>query len=199
MALVKSETHHSSRFASLYVGDLSPDVTEKDLIDKFSVIGPVVSVHLCRDSITGESLSYAFVNFDSSFSASNAMGCFNNTVLKGKAMRIMLSQTDLSNRPRAEENGQSSDFYCIRTSCGSDEARTEDFTRSQRGRQRILSQDVPQIDHDQKKHLRRKNSSTHRCLSLVGEVCLMQENLKQEILTKVQFLTFDDEGVLVGL
>lgn len=71
MALVKSETQalgnhqHSSSFASLYVGDLSPDVTEQDLIVKFSETVPVFSVHLCRNSVTGKSLCYAYINFDS--------------------------------------------------------------------------------------------------------------------------------------
>lgn len=59
---------HSSRFATLYVGDLSPDVTEEDLTRKFSLTVPVVSVHLCRNSVTGKSMCYAYVNFDSPFS-----------------------------------------------------------------------------------------------------------------------------------
>lgn len=32
---------------------------------KFSLTVPVVSAHLCRDSVTGKSLRYAYVNFDS--------------------------------------------------------------------------------------------------------------------------------------
>ncbi|EFH61397.1 predicted protein [Arabidopsis lyrata subsp. lyrata] len=106
MALVKSETQalenhqHSSMFASLYVGDLSPDVTEQDLIHRFSLTVPVLSVHLCRNSVTGKSLCYAYINFDSPFSASNAMARLNHTDLKGKAMRIMWSQRDLSYRRR---------------------------------------------------------------------------------------------------
>ncbi|XP_010465662.1 PREDICTED: polyadenylate-binding protein 6-like [Camelina sativa] len=106
MALVKSETkasgnqqQHSSRFtSSLYVGDLSPDVTEQDLIHKFSLTVPVSSVHLCRNSVTGKSLCYAYINFDSPSTASNAMACLNHTDLKGKAMRIMWSRRDLQYR-----------------------------------------------------------------------------------------------------
>ncbi|VVA97865.1 unnamed protein product [Arabis nemorensis] len=103
MAVAKSEmpalvNRDSSTFASLYVGDLSPEVTEEDLIYKFSVTVPVVSVHLCRNSVTGKSMCYAYVNFDSPLSASNAMACLNHTDLKGKRMRIMWSQRDLAYR-----------------------------------------------------------------------------------------------------
>ena len=33
------------------------------LFDKFESVGPILSIRVCRDMITGQSLGYAYVNF----------------------------------------------------------------------------------------------------------------------------------------
>ncbi len=108
--------------ASLYVGDLHPDVTESMLFEKFSTAGPVLSIRVCRDMITRRSLGYAYVNFQqpadgitlsllSNFTlyarilrpltiilAERALDTMNFDTLKQKPIRIMWSQRDPSLR-----------------------------------------------------------------------------------------------------
>ncbi|XP_063065158.1 embryonic polyadenylate-binding protein-like isoform X4 [Engraulis encrasicolus] len=80
--------------ASLYVGDLHPDVTEAMLYQKFSPAGPIMSIRVCRDVITRRSLGYAYINFQQPADAECALDTMNYEVLKGRPMRIMWSQRD---------------------------------------------------------------------------------------------------------
>jgi len=90
--------------ASLYVGDLNPDINETQLFELFKQVGPVASIRVCRDAVTRRSLGYAYVNYHALHDAERALDLLNFHEIKGRPLRIMWSQRDPSLRRTATGN-----------------------------------------------------------------------------------------------
>ncbi len=72
----------------LYVGNLSPNTTESQILDLFKQSGNVVSCQLIMDKVTGKSKGFAFVEMGSEAEAAKAMADCNGKELDGRALKV---------------------------------------------------------------------------------------------------------------
>ena len=85
---------------NIYVGSLSIDTNEDDLIQAFEAYGRVESVKIIKDRYTGESRGFAFVEMPAKAEALSAINDLNGKELKGR--NIVVNEA----RPRSEGRGQ---------------------------------------------------------------------------------------------
>jgi len=72
----------------LYVGNLAYSVTNEDLEALFSQAGKVESAVVVTDKFSGQSRGFGFVEMADSNEAAKAIEEFNETELKGRAIRV---------------------------------------------------------------------------------------------------------------
>jgi RNA recognition motif-containing protein len=73
---------------NIYVGNLSPEVTEDDLRSAFEAYGQVTSVKVIKDKFTGEPRGFGFIEMPGKQEAKSAMDGLNTTELKGKSIIV---------------------------------------------------------------------------------------------------------------
>jgi len=73
---------------NLYVGNLSHNTTEAQVLELFKQAGNVVSCKLIMDKITGKSKGFAFVEMGSDAEAAKAMADFNGKEVDGRALKV---------------------------------------------------------------------------------------------------------------
>jgi RNA recognition motif-containing protein len=72
----------------LFVGNLSYDVTESELREHFSAVGPVSQIFLPVDRETGKLRGFAFVEFDDGGQAAEAIKRLDGRMFKGRPLAI---------------------------------------------------------------------------------------------------------------
>lgn len=80
--------------ATLYIGNCDLKVTEEILWELFLQCGPVVSVQIPRDKITGDHNGYGFVEFKSEEDADYAIKIMHLTKLYGKPIKVNKASQD---------------------------------------------------------------------------------------------------------
>ena len=72
----------------LFVGNLSFNTTEGDLLDQFKQAGTVAKCELMVDKFTSKSRGFAFVEMGSQEEANKAIELFNGKDLQGRALTV---------------------------------------------------------------------------------------------------------------
>src|SRR5215475_14093391 len=88
----------------LFVGNLSFNTTEGDILDLFKGAGNVVSCELIMDKFTGKSRGFAFVQMGSQDEANKAVSEYNGKELDGRALTVNEARPR-EERPRGDFGG----------------------------------------------------------------------------------------------
>ena len=74
--------------SKLYVGNLSFQANDDQVRDYFSQYGDVASVNVVRDSYTGRSRGFAFVEMANDEDAQNAISMFHGKEFEGRTLTV---------------------------------------------------------------------------------------------------------------
>ena len=72
----------------IYVGNLSPTITEEDLKQAFAAFGQVTSVSIINDKFTGVSRGFGFVEMPGKAESAAAIKGLNYQELKGQTLKV---------------------------------------------------------------------------------------------------------------
>jgi RNA recognition motif-containing protein len=73
---------------NIYVGNLSPDVTQDELHQAFAGHGEVESTNIISDKFSGRSRGFGFVEMPKEEEARAAITALNGTDLKGQTLNV---------------------------------------------------------------------------------------------------------------
>lgn len=98
----------SSQFC-LFVGNLSPDVTDDQLLTAFSEFGSCTSAKCAKDPVTYKTQGFAFVTFRLRADALAAMEAMNGQLLNNRPLRVDWAKGKTSGSTKPDEDSIMSD------------------------------------------------------------------------------------------
>ncbi len=131
--------------ARLFVGNLPFDSTEEELRELFAPLGPVLRIHFPLDRETSRPRGFAFVEFDDSAKALEAITRFNNQLFRGRPL-VVQSAGRIRRLPfggRAFARNRSWPVVGTRRGRGGEEAFTQFRARRSASRQKEIPQGRP--------------------------------------------------------
>lgn len=85
---------------NIYVGNLSYDVTSRELQELFEAYGQVTTVNIIKDKYSGRSKGFGFVEMASDTEGQSAIDGLNGKDIKGRAINVNKA------RPRNTDRGE---------------------------------------------------------------------------------------------
>lgn len=94
--------------STIFAGNLAYELSEQQLIDYFSQVGPVKNIRIVTDRETGKPRGFGFIEFYDIPTAESAIRNLNGSELMGRAMRIVFAEGGPPGsgdfRPRREDD-----------------------------------------------------------------------------------------------
>ena len=87
--------------ATLYVGNLHPEITDMELFNYFRPYGDILSCRIMKDIYSGESRGFAFISFKTKEDAKNAKETLNYQKIHGWEIRISFKKSPSDFDPKA--------------------------------------------------------------------------------------------------
>ncbi|MBW2147035.1 MAG: RNA-binding protein [Deltaproteobacteria bacterium] len=91
---------------NIYVGNLSPDVTEEDLRQAFEAFGQITSVAVIKDKFSGESRGFGFVEMPAKSEAQSSIKSLNGKELKGRSLSVNEARPRSGGSPGGSRGGR---------------------------------------------------------------------------------------------
>ncbi|KDD74392.1 hypothetical protein H632_c1346p0, partial [Helicosporidium sp. ATCC 50920] len=91
--------------SSVFVGNLSYDVTEQEVTAFFGQVGPVKGVRMVADRETGKPRGFGFVEYFDVATAESAIRNLSGRELGGRTLRIVFNETNAPPPPRGGGGG----------------------------------------------------------------------------------------------
>jgi RNA recognition motif-containing protein len=73
---------------NIYIGKLSPNLTEGNLRSMFEAFGEVESVKVIKDQFTGRSKGFGFIEMPSNSEADQAIKALNGNFIEGQNIKV---------------------------------------------------------------------------------------------------------------
>jgi cleavage stimulation factor subunit 2 len=118
LPVARSTTY--SAIAILSVGNLAYDLSEQDVIDYFSSVGPVKSVRIVLDKETGKPRGFGFVEYHDVPTAESCVRNLGGTELNGRTMRIVFAESNNAVTGTGRSGGERTTTMFSNKAVGSD-------------------------------------------------------------------------------